>query len=137
MPFNPVQACNIVFLREITPLTIFIQAHIAKLLADMYLDTNIQQHLQFAQDCPILHNIVTQHNNIWPIKHKGLLLEIAKVCKAPFKIDVDPNSVEYRAKLSALLFWQEGHWYPHWERLRQSKKYSNYFTQVPEPANSM
>lgn len=55
----------------------------------------------------------------------------------PARRDERPNmKMPSQADLN-LLFWQLGEWYPHWPKYRACKKYSHYYTAVPEPADCM
>jgi hypothetical protein len=101
----------------------------------MYLDENVPQHAEFILQCPVLASIVKANDGYWPPDCQELLKQIVEVCKAPFI--VQPCDQEKAAAPTGLEFWQEGHWYPHWERLRKGKHYSKYYTAVPEPINGL
>lgn len=100
----------------------------------MHLDQLIPAHKEFIKQCPVLAGICNHDGGFWPEESRALLKEIIKVCKAPFSV---PNANQEAAAVSNLEFWQEGHWYPHWPRIRKAKTYSNYYTTVPEPVNGV
>lgn len=101
----------------------------------MHLDGLIPAHKSFSKQCPVIANICMNNGGFWPDEARALLVEIIKVCKAPF--NVANTNQEQAANVSNLEFWQEGHWYPHWPRVRKAKTYSNYYTAVPEPVNGV
>lgn len=97
------------------------------------LDRQVPVHKDFIAECPVLADICQHYKGMWPANSYDLLKEIIKISKVPFMV---PNAnQEEAAPISNLEFWQEGHWYPHWPRIRKAKTYSNYYTAVPEPVN--
>ena len=97
----------------------------------MILDPHLPLHHEFIRNCPIIANIILSNQGSWPTASILLFKRIVQKCKAPFTVpDANPHAP---AHASNLAFWQEGHWFPHWPLLRQGKKYSNFFTTVPEP----
>jgi hypothetical protein len=97
----------------------------------MILDPAIPIQASFVEDCPILSSIVMHYNNEWPEFARPLLNELITVCTRPFNV---APSMHTEATDSGLEFWQEGHWYPFWPRIRQAQQYSAYFTAVPTTA---
>jgi hypothetical protein len=127
-----------------------VQIDLAKAFAGgLLLDTNVAQHKNFVRDCPTIGNIIIGFLNNWPLPHQALLSAIILKCALPFT--TLPSEVEFLPGVTVtqdtegdattvtkngngvpLEFWQVGHWYPHWPILRTCKKYSDYYTAVPE-----
>lgn len=99
----------------------------------MVLDAALPLHQDFSRHCPVIAGICSASQGEWPRASMALLVEIVRVCSVPFL--VAPADQEEPPVATGLSFWQEGHWYPHWERVRKSKQYPRYHTAVPEPVN--
>ena len=96
----------------------------------MHLDKHIVAHRLFISLCPVISNITLSYGGIWPAKFSDLLSSIIEKCQAPFTSE-EIDQVENAGDQEDLQFWQLGHWFPHWPRLRKGKQYSNYYTKPP------
>lgn len=101
----------------------------------MQLDEHVPDHKEFISQCPVIANIAKASRGYWPEDLRELLQKIVEVCSAPFL--VAPANQEEPAVATNLSFWQEGHWYPHWERIRKGKRYPNYHTAVPDAIDGL
>lgn len=135
------------------------QIPLASLLnVGLQLDPTNHEHQLFAQDCPVISNIIHGFGGYWPHEHLPLFNEIIEKCLCPFI--AEPSQVEYLHGATVktdqieeqnidqrtprmensdlhkkLQFWEVGEWFPHWPKLRACKKYSDYYTEVPDAAN--
>ena len=101
----------------------------------MALDEKIVQHKDFIVHCPVIASIAKANHGYWPDNCRVLLQKIVEVCSTPFL--VEPADQEEPAVATGLSFWQEGHWYPHWERIRKGKRYPKYNTPIPDAVDGM
>lgn len=79
-------------------------------------------------ECPLISAIVINNGNAWPGIAKDLLLDIIQLCQAPYS---KQQQQPLKSEPTDLEFWEEGHYYPFWPRIRQGLKYSSFHTNIP------
>jgi len=81
---------------------------------------------EFQKACPILASLTVHLGGVWPDYAAPLLKAVIEKCRLPFENIIPTPDIP--AEPTYLQFWQEGHWYPFWPRIRQARKYSRYYT---------
>ena len=101
----------------------------------MNFEPSVPIQAEFEKECPIIAELIRKCGNKCPIFARPLLSKIINLCKAPFENLTEAPTIP--AAPSAQEFWQEGHCYPFWPRLRQAYLYSSYFSDIPTSAEGI